>query len=532
MKRWTRTSWAGIAAALAALLLLPGCFSEEKQGQPEASASDNEAAGGGARQQEQTAGKLRIGILTGESQDRYYREAYTDIYEYMHPEWDIEIVPAVDTSRYRYLDPDSENVEAKAPIEELRKLTEGENPVDVLILDSETLRAASQNGWTEPLASYMEQSGVKEEEFAPGVIGGLKDLSGGELHALAPEYASSALYYNVDWFEKNQVKPPEDGLSWEQAFALARAAGGQSDQGQPVYGLSFTPTLAEDPLWGIRAYTEPLGIRTFDLQAEEMTVNTPEWLDVWSVLTEMTRQGALPLDQRPGSAPDAYDPFGGDLFLGGKTAMTVADSSYAADLQTAMNNADRIEGFKPFRWRTVELPTHPGREELGAGVKLGDTFAITAASTRKSQAWDFVRFVTSEQVQAMGLHDPYRMPSRLNVIAHEAEVYGYRAEAFTRLRPAEPIAEREDEAVQHNTQLWQISDAGRQLFLRVLRGDIPAKQGLEQWENEGRRWLKGPFTEDGTLTFGEPPPSVRAVPAGLTPSIRLAFRAAGISFQS
>ncbi|OWA36734.1 hypothetical protein B9G55_01235 [Saccharibacillus sp. O16] len=508
MKRWTRSSWTSIAAAFAALLLLPGCFSEKSMAQPEASASDNEASGGGDRQQEQTFGKLRIGILTGKMNDRYYREAYTDIYEYTHPEWEVEIVPAVDTSRYRYLAPDSEKAGTTATIKELGKLTSGDNPVDVLILDAETLRSAVSSGWTEPLTSYMEQTGDREEDFAPGVIEGLKELGGGELHALAPEYASSALYYNVDWFEKNNVKPPEDGLSWEEAFALTRAASGQDDQGRSVYGLSFTPTLAEDPLWGIRAYTEPLGLHTFDLKSEEMTVNTTEWLNVWSELADMTRQGALPLNQQPESDPEVYDPFGGDLFLGGKAAMTIADSSYAADLQTAMNNADQIEDFKPFRWQTVELPTHPGKEGIGAGIKLGDTFALTAAGKHKSQAWEFIRFVTSEKVQEMGLHDPYRMPSRLTAISREAQIYGYRPEAFIRLRSAEPIAEREDEAVQHNAQLLQISDAGRQLFQRVLRGEIPAKQGLEQWENDGRRWLKGPFTEDGTLTWAEPPSSM------------------------
>ncbi len=508
MKRGIGPFWTGIAAALTALLLLPGCFSGENRSQPEASASENDTAGGGTRQQEQTAGKLKIGILTGKTNDRYYREAYTDIYEYMYPGIDIEIIPAVDTSRYRYLNPDSADAEKKAPIEELRKLTEGDDPVDVLILDSETLRAASTNGWTEPLTSYMAESGEQEADFAPAVIEGLKQAGGGELHALAPEYASSALYYNADWFEKNNVKPPEDGLSWEEAFALARAASADDKGGKPVYGLSFTTTLAEDPLWGIRAYTEPLGLGTFDLEAEEMTVNTPEWLSVWSDLADMTRQGALPLAQRPATDPEAYDPFGGDLFLGGTAAMTIADSSYAGDLQTAMQNADRIEGFEPFEWRTVELPTHPGKEGIGAGVKLGDTFSIVSSSARKSQAWDFIRFVTSESVQEMGLHDPYRMPSRLQAIAREAETYGYRAEAFTRLRPAEPIAEREEEAVQHHPQLWQIGDTGRQLFLRVLRGELPAKQALEQWENDGRRWLKGPFTEDGTLTFGDPAPSI------------------------
>lgn len=508
MKRKIGSSRTGIAAALAALLLLPGCFSGETLSQPEASASENDAAGGGTRQQEKTAGKLRIGILTGQTNDRYYREAYTDIYEYMHPGLEIEIIPAVDTSRYRYLDPDSADDGTAAPIEELRKLTEGDDPVDVLILDSETLQAAAANGWTEALAPYMAESGEQEADFAPAVIEGLKQAGGGELHALAPEYASSALYYNVDWFEKNNVKPPEDGLSWEEAFALARAASAEDEAGKPVYGLSFTTTLAEDPLWGIRAYTEPLGLGTFDRETQEMTVNTSEWLSVWSDLADMTREGALSLAQRPETDPEAYDPFGGDLFLGGEAAMTVADSSYAADLKKAMQNAERIEGFDPFEWRTVELPTHPGKEGIGAGVKLGDTFSIVSSSARKPQAWDFIRFVTGESVQEMELHDPYRMPSRLQAIAREAQAYGYRAEAFTRLRPAEPIAESEEEAVQHNPQLWQIGDTGRQLFLRVLRGELPAKQGLEQWENAGRRWLKGPFTEDGTLTFGERAPSI------------------------
>lgn len=503
MKMGTRRHRMGIMAVLAALLVLSGCFSGNDRPKTAPLGERDSEKHSGTRG---SANTLRIGILTGEAGDRYYREAYTDIYEYMHPELNIEIVPAVDTSRYRYLDPDSDQYRSEAPLDALEKLTEGDNPVDVLILDPETLRAAIQHGWTERLTPFMEKTGEKEEEFAPAVIDGLKELADGELHALAPEYTSSALYYNVDWFERGKIKLPEDGLTWDEAFALARAASGEDAEGEPVYGLSFTQTLAEDPLWAIRVYTDPLGLSTFDSKKAEMTVNTPQWLEAWTKLAEMTRQEALPLHLRPESEPDRYDPFGGDLFLSGNAAMVIADSSYAADLQTASRNAEQIDGFDSFEWETVTLPVHPGREGIGAGIKLGDTFSIAASSDKQETAWAFIRFVTGEQMQAMELHDPYRMPSRLSAIAQEAETYGYRGEAFTQLRPAEPIAEREEKIVQENPQLWQISDSGRQLFQRVLQGELPAKQALEQWENDGRRWLKGPFTEDGTLTFGEPSP--------------------------
>lgn len=504
MQKEKGLSWKGIAAALTALFLLPGCFSANSE-QPSVEAPE-EVASGLESGETEPANTLRIGIVTGEAGDRYYREAYTDIYEYMHPELDIEIVPAIDTTRYRYLDPDSEQEQTRVPLDELQKLAEGNSAVDVLILDSEMLRSAVEKKWTEPLDSYMEKTGETEEAFAPAVINGLKDLGGGKLYALTPDYASSALYYNVGWFERNNVKPPEDGMTWDEVFALARAASGEDGEGNAAYGLSFTQTLAEDPLWAIRAYTEPLGLSTFDMESEEMTVNTPQWLELWTNLADMTKQGAIPLSLRPETDPEHYDPFGGDLFLGGKVAMTLADSSYASDLQSAARNADRINGFDPFEWKTVTVPVHPGKEDIGSGVQLGDTFSIVSSSTHKDEAWEFIRFVTGERVQEMELHDPYRMPSRLDAIALEAEKYGYRSEAFTKLRPAEPIAQREDRAIQNNPQLWQIGDTGRQLFQRVLEGTIPPKQALEQWENEGRRWLKGPFTEEGTLTFGPRPP--------------------------
>ena len=501
MQKKKGLSWKGIAAALTALFLLPGCFSADS-GEPSAEAPEEGVSSGLKSGEAETANTLRIGIVTGEANDRYYRETYTDIYEYMNPELDIEIVPAIDTTRYRYLDPDSEQVRTQVPLEELQKLTEGNESVDVLILDSEMLRSAVEKDWTEPLATYMEKTGESEEDFAPAVINGLKDLGGGELYALTPDYASSALYYNVDWFERNNVKPPEDGMTWDEVFALARAASGENEEGKAAYGLSFTQTLAEDPLWAIRAYAEPLGLSTFDLESEEMTVNTPQWLELWTTLADMTKQGAIPLALRSETDPEQYDPFGGDLFLGEKVAMTLADSRYASDLQTAARNAERISGFEPFEWKTVTVPVHPGKEDIGSGVRLGDTFSIVSSSTHKDEAWEFIRFITGERVQEMELHDPYRMPSRLHAIALDAEKHGYRSEAFTKLRPAEPIAEREDRAIQANPQLWQIGDTGRRLFQRVLEGEIPARQALEQWENEGRRWLKGPFTEEGTLAFG------------------------------
>ncbi|WP_172194167.1 ABC transporter substrate-binding protein [Saccharibacillus qingshengii] len=502
MRKRIRAPRAGVLSIFAALLVLPGCFSESDP--PKRAEQAVEQAPGGPAEQGSETDTLRIGILSGEKGDRYYRETYTDIYEYMYPDMRIEIVPAVDTSRYRYLDPDSKPYHSEAPLHELGKLTEGKAPVDVLILDSETLRKAIDRGWTQPLAPFMQQTGETEQAFAPAVIDGLKDLGGGTLHALAPDYASTALYYNVDWFERNGVKLPADGMTWDEAFARARAASGEDDKGGHVYGLSFTQTLAEDPLWGIRGYTDPLGLTTFDLEQSEMTVDTPEWEKVWTDLAAMVQQKAIPIGMQSVSDSGGYDPFGGDLFLGGKTAMTIADSSYASDLQTAARNAERIEGFEPFNWETVTLPVHTGHEGIGAGVKLGDTFSVSATSRHQQEAWAFIRFVTGERMQAMELHDPYRMPSRLSAIASEAEKNGYRSEAFTQLRPAAPIAEREEQAVEQNPQLWQIGDTGRSLFQRVLEGELPAKRALEQWENDGRRFLKGPFTEDGTLAFGGP----------------------------
>ncbi|MCQ4086082.1 ABC transporter substrate-binding protein [Saccharibacillus sp. JS10] len=493
-------SWKKIAAALATVILLPGCFSGGSE-QPSGK-TPSKPSNGIEQKPSNEQGTLRIGILTGAADDRYYRETYTDIYEYMNPDLNIEIVPAIDTDRYRYLDPDAQDYKKETPLSELQKLADGQ--VDVWILDPEMLRSVTQKGWAEPLAPYMQRTGESESDFAPAAINGLKDLGDGELYALTPDYASSALYYNVDWFEKNNVKLPEDGMTWDEAFALARAASGEDEQGEPLYGLSFTQTLEEDPLWAIRAYTDPLGLSTFDLESEQMTVDTPEWLDAWTVLTNLSQQGAIPLALRPGTDPDHYDVFGGDLFLGEKTAMTIADSSYAANLQTATRNADRIPDFKPFRWGTVTLPVHPGKEGIGSGVQLGDTFSIASSSTHKEQAWEFIRFVTSERIQEMGLHDVYRMPSRLQAIDLEAEERGYRSQAFTQLRPSEPIAKREEEAVQSNSQLWQIGNTGKELFQRVLQGQISPKQALEQWENDGSRWLKGPFTDDGTLTFVDP----------------------------
>ncbi|MDO3409234.1 extracellular solute-binding protein [Saccharibacillus sp. CPCC 101409] len=485
---------------LAALILLSGCFSADRQTMPEASAKGENDSGGKETGHRAT---LRIGILSGERGDRYYRETYTAVYEYTHPGVKIEIVPAVDTSRYRYIDPDSEDYKVEDPLKELQKLAE-QGGADLFILDAETLRAAADNGWTTPLAPFMQRTGESESDFAPGVIDGLKKLGNGELQALTPEFASTALYYNADWFEQNDVKPPEDGMTWEQAFALARAASGEKPGGGHMYGLSFTQTLAEDPLWAIRPYTEPLGLTTFDLEKRDMTVNTPQWQSVWTSLADMTRQGAIPLDKRPAESPEKYDPFGGDLFLGGQTAMTIADSGYAAELNTAAANAKWIPDFRPFEWKTVRLPVHPGFEGIGSGVKLGDTFSISSQSAKQEAAWDFIRFVTGEPMQEMRLQDPYRMPSRLSVIAEEAKENGYRSEAFTELRPAEPIAEREDEEVQNNPQLWQIGDTGKKLFIRVLQEQLPVDRALEQWENDGRKWLYGPFTEDGTLTMAHP----------------------------
>ncbi|WP_223066399.1 ABC transporter substrate-binding protein [Paenibacillus caui] len=450
---------------------------------------------------------LRIGMLYGGPDDSYIRQQYTDAYELTHPNVEIEIVPAIDQSMYRYNN-GSEPIQQPDNLESMKKIMTGSNPVDVVVADTGTLKQLIQENMLKELDPLMQEDKFDTSDYVPTVIEGLKDLGEGKLYALAPTFNSSALFFNKKIFQDAGVEPPHDGMTWDEVFSLARRVS-KGEGKNRIYGFSFNNYMGSDPYWDMQNYTSALQLRYFDDKAEKMTVNTPQWEKVWSTISKLSIDKILPdgnqlMQEQQGAMAESYNPISQDLFLSGRTAMTISFNSYVNELTDANNNASKIKNFKAVDWDVVTLPTHPEKPGIGGSIYLNNAFAINASAPNADSAWDFVKFQNSEDWAKIKSRSSYEMVARKSYIKPK-DGKDYNIQAFYSLKPVPPASTSDDKLFVQKQGLYSVTQFGQKYFKEVVDNKKTPAEALKEYEQKGNEMLqaiknnpKTMFQEDGT----------------------------------
>ncbi|WP_368028213.1 ABC transporter substrate-binding protein [Paenibacillus sp. DCT19] len=215
---WGKRVLAVLATASLALPLLAGCTASE------------------AKDTEQRV--LRVATLWGGQDDSYFRQQFTDAFELTHPNITVEVVPAVEQSSYGF-GMQGENQEIPDTVESLKKIMTGDNPVDVIVADTATVKSLIQENMLKQLDPLMQEDKFDTTDIVPSVLEGIKDLGDQSIYALTPTFSSSALFFNKGMFQKAGVEPPTDNMTWDDILNLAtRMTKGEGKD--HVFGFSFS----------------------------------------------------------------------------------------------------------------------------------------------------------------------------------------------------------------------------------------------------------------------------------------------------
>lgn len=445
---------------------------------------------------------LRIGVLYGGYDDSYFRQQYTDVYEFTH-NVRIEIVPAIDQSQYRYQDYSQPYVQPDY-LESMKKIMTGSNPVDVVVTDTSTLNQLIKENMVKQLDPLIQEDKFDTSDIVPAVIDGIKDLGEGSLYALTPSFYSSALFYNKKLFTDAGVEPPTDNMTWDDIFNLARrvAKGEGKDR---VYGFAFGRYVGSDPFWDMQNYyVNALQLKTFDDKAETMTVNTPQWTKVWETISKLAKDKIIP-DRNSEMMEGEWNPVTSDLFLSGKVAMTISENYYVNEITDANNNASKIKNFTPVDWDVVTVPFHPEKPGIGTSIGLNNLFAINSTATNTEAAWDFIKFINSEEwAKLKSRSNSYEMIARKSYIQPKMGL-DYNIQAFYLLKPTPPMDLKQEKLMNEKPGLYSVTDSGRKFFQEVLENKKTPAEALKEWEEKGNKMLqeiknnpKTQFQEDGT----------------------------------
>ena len=449
---------------------------------------------------------LRIGILYGGNDDSYFRQQFTDVYEMTHQNVRIDIVPAIDSSQMQY-DNQNEDGTYKEPdrLEALKKLMTGDNPVDIIVTDTSYFRTLARDGMLMQLDTKMQAENFDTSDFVPAVFDGLKDMGDGILYGLTPTFSSTALVYNKNMFTEKGVPFPEDNMTWDDIFNLARQL--KSGEGEDQkYGFSFERYQGNDLFYSmLNSYVTPLNLRIIDDKGEKMTVNTDAWAKVWESMKQLATEKVVPSGSNEEmmlkAASGEAGPFDYDLFLSGKVAMSLTDFGYLNnDLYNAMRNAPKIKNFTSFEWDVVTIPSHTEAMGISGTVGLYNIFAINNKAANPDDAWDFVKYINSPEWAKIRSRSSYEMVSRKSYIKPK-EGLDYNIAAFYNVKPVMPSSSNQTDIYTLVPNYWQIQDAGRTLFQEVVSGKKTVKEALTEWEKQGNEMiLQGKNSADGTST--------------------------------
>ncbi|MBD2846257.1 extracellular solute-binding protein [Paenibacillus sp. IB182496] len=434
---------------------------------------------------------LRIGMLYGGADNEpYFRQQFTDSYELMHPEIEFEITSAIDYSTMRY-SASGEQEEQPDPYEEMQKLLNGSNPVDVVVVDGAILRKLVQDNMLKELDPLIQQDDFDISDYVPTVIDGIKSLGDNRIFGLTPTFTSSALFYNKQIFQETGVQPPTDGMQWQDVINLAQqvAKGEGADR---KFGLMLN-RWGGDGFSDMQTFAAPLQLKMFDDNAEQMLVNNDEWKRIWTTVTDLYRNDISPTSEEiynyDGMGDQPMGPYSGDMFLSGRVAMVVADYYFLNEIRNAQNQAQNSEDYTMIEWDVVTVPEHPEAPGVGGNINLSQLMGINAKAPNADDAWEFIKFLNGKEWAKLKSRSTYEMVAREEYLKPQAGM-DYNIGAFTKMKPVLPTDSDMNELYMKYPYFYEaVYSPGQMLFQQVLSEEKSVDEALAEWETQGNQNL-------------------------------------------
>ncbi|MDQ1913045.1 extracellular solute-binding protein [Paenibacillus sp. GD4] len=452
---------------------------------------------------------LRIATSMGYSaNDEWFRQRFTELFEFANPNIKLEILTTQD-ERFMYGRPDP-NTKPEDPMEKMKKLMEGDNPPDVVMVGYEQLPELISSNMLTQLDPMITKDKFDTSDIVPAVLEGLKKVGDGKLYALAPNFGSSALIYNKKMFDEAGVPYPKDKMTWEETMELARRlVKGEGESRK--YGFSFsTHNMGENMFYAAQMMSAPLELRMYDEKGEKMTVDNPSWEKVWNAALQWKNEKLIPgpIDynamRNRSMDQENFNPFQGDDFLSGRVAMSIIHYGQLDQIVNANKSAQNIKGFTPIDWDVVTVPVHQEAPDVGGQMYMDGIMSINAKAQNVQDAWKFIKFINGEEYAKLKSSSSNYIVSRKKYIKPKNGVE-FNIAAFTTLTPV-MNQQFDNKLYREKPGIVQVNEIAYRTFEEVSQGKMSVKDGLKKWQTEGDALLQslkdnpnGPARDQGMM---------------------------------
>lgn len=271
----------------------------------------------------------------------------------------------------------------------------GEAP-DLLPIDLIYVPAFARAGNLAPIGDFID-SLPYANELSPSHIR-LGEYEG-ERYAVPFAAEGSILLYNKDLFRQAGLDPDSPPTNWDEIYSAAQAI---TALGDDIYGYYFAGACA-----GCNAFTYlPLiwasggDVLTDDGMAA--TVDTPEVRAALEFYQRMWNEDLIPPSAQADTGTDFLNTFlSGNIGMAGSGAFSIA---------VLKNDHPDID---------FGLTFLPGQEGGVSSFAGGDSIAITSDSPYVAEAFEFIEWVLSDEIQLEMFAARGQLPLRLDLIDNE-----------------------------------------------------------------------------------------------------------------
>lgn len=228
-----------------------------------------------------------------------------------------------------------------------------------------------QYDMTELIKTYK----VGLERFDPSTIQMMREASGqGRMYGLPDDVNGTVLFYNKDIFDRFGVKYPKDGLSWEEAYELAKTlTRTENNINYKGMGMFYSFLLSSNQL----------SLPMIDPKEDKASVNTDSWKRIFNTYKQFYAIPGNQLDSK-------FNNFNGQLnafYQDQNVAMVISPLSGSGRFAQAQN----------LKWDMAAVPTF--KDAPKTGFQAGPRYFFVTNGKNKEQAFQVVTHLLTDEVQ-------------------------------------------------------------------------------------------------------------------------------------
>ena len=328
------------------------------------------------------------------------------------------------------------------------------NPPDVIALDASSAAVFINNNLLTDLMPLMATDTQFDlRQYFPTAL----DIArrGQKLFAVPLDFTPMVIIYNRKLFREAGVAYPKAGWSRDE-FLIAAKKLSVHEPGKPDrYGLFFQKEMS---LWFPWIWAAGTDVLSPDGLHAVGYLDSPKTIDAIQFLVDLIRKHGV-ANQLSQSATA-----GVDLFRAGRAAMTMTGHWMLIEYRV-----DKLE----IGIATIPVENRNAKIESPVTVMYETGLAIARSSPRKRLAWDYVKYMTSAEVQKKRVASGLAISGNMKAAAFFAgtEVEDAFLEAVKFARP--PWGSRCE-------RYELVEDLGREMIEDILNGGVPVKDAVSR----------------------------------------------------